>query len=57
MSIFVPPTLQDSYDPVIGTLQRKQEEVAATVIQRAYRKYLQDAEGTVAKVPGGASGV
>ncbi|TTO31541.1 Sodium channel protein type 4 subunit alpha B [Bagarius yarrelli] len=28
-----------SYEPITSTLRRKQEEVAATVIQRAYRKY------------------
>lgn len=57
ISFFVAPPLQESYDPVSSTLRRKQEEVAATVMQRAYRKHLQDAERTVAKVPGGASGV
>lgn len=30
-----------SYEPITSTLRRKQEEVAATVIQRAYRKYKQ----------------
>uniref|UniRef100_A0A3P9A0X8 Sodium channel protein n=1 Tax=Esox lucius TaxID=8010 RepID=A0A3P9A0X8_ESOLU len=29
-----------SYEPITTTLRRKQEEVAATVIQRAYRKHL-----------------
>ncbi|XP_038565586.1 sodium channel protein type 4 subunit alpha B isoform X2 [Micropterus salmoides] len=29
-----------SYEPISSTLRRKQEEVAATVIQRAYRKHL-----------------
>ncbi|KAI3359073.1 hypothetical protein L3Q82_002563 [Scortum barcoo] len=29
-----------SYEPISSTQQRKQEEVAATVIQRAYRKHL-----------------
>lgn len=29
-----------SYEPISSTLRRKQEEVAATVIQRAYRKRL-----------------
>ncbi|XP_056879307.1 sodium channel protein type 4 subunit alpha B isoform X1 [Takifugu flavidus] len=29
-----------SYEPISSTLLRKEEEVAATVIQRAYRKYL-----------------
>lgn len=31
---------QVSYEPISSTLRRKQEEVAATVIQRAYRKHL-----------------
>lgn len=29
-----------SYEPISSTLRRKQEEVAATVIQRAYRRHL-----------------
>ncbi len=29
-----------SYEPISSTLRRKQEEVAAMVIQRAYRKHL-----------------
>ncbi|CAJ1075533.1 sodium channel protein type 4 subunit alpha B [Xyrichtys novacula] len=29
-----------SYEPISSTLRRKQEEVAATIIQRAYRKHL-----------------
>ncbi|CAM5147341.1 unnamed protein product [Eretmochelys imbricata] len=29
-----------SYEPITTTLKRKQEEVSATVIQRAYRRYL-----------------
>ncbi|XP_026166669.1 sodium channel protein type 4 subunit alpha B-like isoform X2 [Mastacembelus armatus] len=37
-------------EPISSTLRRKQEEVAAAVIQRAYRKHLQEP-------PGGASGV
>lgn len=32
--------LQVSYEPISSTLRRKQEEVAATVIQRAYRRHL-----------------
>lgn len=32
--------MQVSYEPISSTLLRKEEEVAATVIQRAYRKYL-----------------
>lgn len=32
--------LQVSYEPISSTLRRKQEEVAATVIQRVYRKHL-----------------
>lgn len=32
--------LQVSYEPISSTLRRKQEEVAAGVIQRAYRKHL-----------------
>lgn len=31
---------QVSYEPISSTLRRKQEEVAATIIQRAYRKRL-----------------
>lgn len=31
---------QVSYEPISSTLRRKQEEVAAKVIQRAYRKHL-----------------
>nr|XP_023691497.1 sodium channel protein type 4 subunit alpha B-like isoform X3 [Paramormyrops kingsleyae] len=33
------------YEPITTTLRRKREEVAATVIQRAYRKYLSDPSG------------
>uniref|UniRef100_A0A672V8Q7 Sodium channel protein n=1 Tax=Strigops habroptila TaxID=2489341 RepID=A0A672V8Q7_STRHB len=29
-----------SYEPITTTLKRKQEEVSATIIQRAYRRYL-----------------
>lgn len=29
-----------SYEPISSTLRRKQEDVAATVIQRAFRKHL-----------------
>lgn len=29
-----------SYEPISSTLRRKQEDVAATVIQRVYRKHL-----------------
>lgn len=32
--------MQVSYEPISSTLRRKQEEVAATIIQRAYRKRL-----------------
>lgn len=32
--------LQVSYEPISSTLRRKQEEVAATVIQRAFRRHL-----------------
>lgn len=32
--------LQVSYEPISSTLRRKQEEVAAVVIQTAYRKHL-----------------
>ncbi|XP_023255177.1 sodium channel protein type 4 subunit alpha B-like [Seriola lalandi dorsalis] len=49
-----------SYEPIGSTLQRKQEEVAAMVIQRAYRKHvLQDraVEATAAEPAGGVSGV
>lgn len=38
-TVFV-DSLQVSYEPISSTLRRKQEEVAATVIQRAYRKRL-----------------
>lgn len=31
---------QVSYEPISSTLRRKEEEVAARVIQRAYRKHL-----------------
>lgn len=34
------PYLQVPYVPISSTLRRKQEEVAAKVIQRAYRKRL-----------------
>uniref|UniRef100_A0A3Q1HD33 Sodium channel protein type 4 subunit alpha B-like n=1 Tax=Acanthochromis polyacanthus TaxID=80966 RepID=A0A3Q1HD33_9TELE len=34
-----------SQEPISSTLQRKQEEVAASVIQRAYRKHLQQDAG------------
>ncbi|XP_026220907.1 sodium channel protein type 4 subunit alpha B-like isoform X2 [Anabas testudineus] len=47
---------KESCEPVSSTLRRKREEVAATVIQRAYRKLKQDA-GEVAEVTTGASGV
>ncbi|XP_071318495.1 sodium channel protein type 4 subunit alpha B-like [Trachinotus anak] len=49
-----------SYEPVSSTLQRKQEEVAAMVIQRAYRKHLvqdRDAEEMAAEPADDASGV
>uniref|UniRef100_A0A3B4VQU5 Sodium channel protein type 4 subunit alpha B-like n=1 Tax=Seriola dumerili TaxID=41447 RepID=A0A3B4VQU5_SERDU len=49
-----------SYEPISSTLQRKHEEVAATVIQRAYRKHVlqdRDVEATAAEPAGGASGV
>ncbi|KAJ7345692.1 hypothetical protein JRQ81_001642, partial [Phrynocephalus forsythii] len=29
-----------SYEPITTTLKRKQEEVSATIIQRAFRRYL-----------------
>ncbi|XP_045894468.1 sodium channel protein type 4 subunit alpha B-like isoform X1 [Micropterus dolomieu] len=51
-----------SYEPISSTLQRKQEEVAASVIQRAYRKRLLqhgDAKETALEsvgVSGGVSG-
>ena len=32
--------MQVSYEPISSTLKRKQEEVAALVIQRAFRKHL-----------------
>uniref|UniRef100_I3JRR2 Sodium channel protein n=1 Tax=Oreochromis niloticus TaxID=8128 RepID=I3JRR2_ORENI len=31
---------KESYEPISSTLRRKQEDLAATVIQRAYRKHL-----------------
>ncbi|KAM6307327.1 sodium channel protein type 2 subunit alpha-like isoform 9-T9 [Aegotheles albertisi] len=31
---------KSSYEPITTTLKRKQEEVSATIIQRAYRRYL-----------------
>uniref|UniRef100_A0A3Q3QX93 EF-hand domain-containing protein n=1 Tax=Monopterus albus TaxID=43700 RepID=A0A3Q3QX93_MONAL len=43
-----------SCEPISSTLRRKQEEVAATVIQRAYRKHLAQEEA-VAETPAGAS--
>ncbi|XP_040894508.1 sodium channel protein type 4 subunit alpha B-like isoform X2 [Toxotes jaculatrix] len=48
-----------SYEPISSTLRRRQEEIAATVIQRAYRKHLlqdRDGEETVPESAGGASG-
>ncbi|GAA6232848.1 sodium channel protein type 4 subunit alpha B-like [Lates japonicus] len=48
------------YEPISSTLRRKQEEVAATVIQRAYKKLLlqhRDAEERGAEPAGEASGV
>lgn len=45
-----------SCEPISSTLRRKQEEVAATVIQRAYRKHLAQEEA-VAEIPAGASSV
>lgn len=42
---------QEPYEPISSTLRRKREEVAAQVIQRAYRKGLrQNGEGKKAKV-------
>ncbi|KAM6937857.1 sodium channel protein type 4 subunit alpha B-like [Xenentodon cancila] len=38
-------TAQVSYDPISTTLQRKQEDVAASVIQRAFRKHLLEERG------------
>ncbi|XP_060933384.1 sodium channel protein type 4 subunit alpha B-like isoform X2 [Limanda limanda] len=49
-----------SYEPISSTLQRKQEEVAAAVIQKAYRKHLlQDggADAVPAEPAGGAAAV
>ncbi|XP_054864565.1 sodium channel protein type 4 subunit alpha B-like isoform X2 [Amphiprion ocellaris] len=49
-----------SQEPISSTLQRKQEEVAASVIQRAYRKHLlQDAGDKETSHPagGGATGI
>ncbi|XP_019721876.1 sodium channel protein type 4 subunit alpha B-like isoform X2 [Hippocampus comes] len=34
-----PSKVMDSYEPISSTLKRKREDVAATVIQRAYRKH------------------
>uniref|UniRef100_A0A8D0AD05 Sodium channel protein type 4 subunit alpha B-like n=1 Tax=Sander lucioperca TaxID=283035 RepID=A0A8D0AD05_SANLU len=36
-----------SCEPISSTLQRKQEVVAATVIQKAYRKHVQDVSGSL----------
>ncbi|XP_069384943.1 sodium channel protein type 4 subunit alpha B-like isoform X2 [Paralichthys olivaceus] len=49
-----------SYEPISSTLQRKQEEVVATVIQKAYRKHLLkdgDADEMTAEPAGGAAAV
>ncbi|CAJ1055769.1 sodium channel protein type 4 subunit alpha B-like [Xyrichtys novacula] len=59
---FTADSAKVSCDPISSTLQRKQEEVAASVIQRAFRKRLQkhgDGEGTEGSVGGakGGSGV
>ncbi|KAF3700654.1 Sodium channel protein type 4 subunit alpha B Voltage-gated sodium channel subunit alpha Nav1.4b [Channa argus] len=40
LDILLALTAQVSYEPISSTLRRKQEEVAAAVIQRAYRKHL-----------------
>lgn len=51
--------LQVPYEPISSTLRRKQEEVAATVIQRAYKKHLlqhRDAGEMGAEPAGEASG-
>uniref|UniRef100_A0A665UI90 Sodium channel protein n=1 Tax=Echeneis naucrates TaxID=173247 RepID=A0A665UI90_ECHNA len=44
-------------EPISSTLRRRQEEVAAAVIQRAYRKHLQDRDGGVAAPEEGTAGV
>ncbi|XP_062246667.1 sodium channel protein type 4 subunit alpha B-like isoform X1 [Platichthys flesus] len=49
-----------SYEPISSTLKRKQEEVAATVIQKAYRKHLLKdggADEITAEPAGGAAAV
>lgn len=48
-----------SYEPISSTLRRKQEEVAAKVIQRAYRKHLQpgDTKETAVQSVDGGGGV
>ncbi|XP_034443001.1 sodium channel protein type 4 subunit alpha B-like isoform X2 [Hippoglossus hippoglossus] len=49
-----------SYEPISSTLQRKQEEVAAAVIQKAYRKHLlkdRAADEMTAEPAGGAAAV
>ncbi|XP_070827526.1 sodium channel protein type 4 subunit alpha B-like [Chaetodon trifascialis] len=45
-----------SNEPISSTLQRKQEEVAAKVIQRAYRKHLQHGDTEETAVQSGDSG-
>lgn len=47
---------KESHEPISSTLQRKQEEAAAMVIQKAYRKHLKqhgDAEEKVVESEGG----
>ena len=60
-SLYIPHCFrQMSREPISSTLQRKQEEVAATVIQKAYRKYLlkdRGADEMTAEPAGGAAAV
>nr|XP_033491737.1 sodium channel protein type 4 subunit alpha B-like [Epinephelus lanceolatus] len=54
---FVDNPSKVSHEPISSTLQRKQEDVAAAVIQRAYRKHIMQHRGAeepaVASVNGG----
>ncbi|XP_035521240.1 sodium channel protein type 4 subunit alpha B-like [Morone saxatilis] len=57
---FIANSSKVSYEPISSTLRRKQEEVAATVIQRAYRKGLlqhRDTTGTVVESVNGGGAV
>ncbi|KAF0040714.1 hypothetical protein F2P81_006612 [Scophthalmus maximus] len=59
VDILLALTAQLSYEPISSTVKRKQEEVAATVIQKAYRKHLlqdRDPEQPMAEPAGVAAG-